>query len=107
MLLLVQQSVLLHMVTTGQALRSRVDETCISDFNGVAVKEVHHLKAAALNTFGEDKLCFAHIFDEMFWLPEPASTLALVASGFALRTVVSASDKCVLCSESNEKCSLN
>ena len=39
--------VLLHIITPGQALRSRVDETCISDFSGVAVKEVHHLKAAA------------------------------------------------------------
>lgn len=53
--------------------------------------------------FGGDELWFAHIFDEMFWLPEPASTLALVASGFVLRTLVSASDKCMLCSESEEK----
>lgn len=57
--------------------------------------------------FGEDKLWFAHIFDELFWLPEPASTLALVVSGFVLRTVVSALDKYVLGSESKEKCSLN
>lgn len=57
--------------------------------------------------FGEDKRWFVHIFGYMFWLPEPASTLALVASGFDLRIVVRTSDKCVLWNESNEKLSLN
>lgn len=57
--------------------------------------------------FRENKWWFVHIFGYMFWLPEPVSTLALVASGFVLRIVVSTSDKCVLCNESNEKLSLN
>lgn len=49
----------------------------------------------------------AYLFNAMLWLPEPVSVLALVASGFVLRTVVSALDKCVLGSESNEKWSSN
>lgn len=43
--------------------------------------------------FGEDKLWFVLIFDEMFWLPEPASALLLSASGIVLWAVVSISEK--------------
>lgn len=43
--------------------------------------------------FGEDKLWFVLIFDEMFWLPEPASALLLSASGIVLWAIVSISDK--------------
>lgn len=38
--------VLLCMVIPRQALYSQVDATCTPDFNGAAVKEVHHLKDA-------------------------------------------------------------